>query len=514
MFGILNFFSLNNKDDAILEQENIQNVDTEKRQKLFIETAITQYKNSPERKFMDVAQRYYENDNDILKAKRMIVGKSYDNSVALFESKLLANNKLCHNFMKKLTRQKISYMLGKPFDLVEKEQDDTKALEFFKDVKKYFNRNFFKMLKNVGRDSIVKGLGWLQVYYENGTLGFKRIPPEQIIPIWGDSDHTILDGVIRFYNVRYFYDDTLKDREIVEFCTPDGTYHYYYNEEGKLVRDPNYEFPETHFVLYDDNENPVMGVNWLKVPFVPFKYDPDEQSLLKRIKTLVDDYDKKESNRANMIDDIPNAIKVIKNYDGKDKEEFAFNVNQYRMMFVQDEGDAKNLETPLNIADLDVHLQRLREDIYEFGQGVNTADREIRDTSGVALRFIYADLDMDCTDWGNEYDWSLRELLWFVIQDIKSKTGKDYSDVEYGIVFNTDVIINESETIQNCLTSANIISRKTIAANHPWTLNADKEMKDLINDETEKLKLELEYSPKQLSSTGGNNNNGGSNQSN
>jgi SPP1 family phage portal protein len=188
---------------------------------------------------------------------------------------------------------------------------------------------------------------------------------------------------------------------------------------------------------------------------------------------------------------------VVKNYDGASKEDFVHNKNQYRTIFVQGDGDAKTLETPLDVEAVDKHLQRLREDIYEFGQGVNVADKDIRDTSGVALRFMYADLDMDCVDWGNEVEWSIGLLVWFIQQDILSKKGVDYEPVSYSVLFNTDIIVNETETITNCMNSVGVISPETIAANHPWVLDAKKEIAALREDDADTLDLEAEYAIKQ-----------------
>lgn len=466
-------------------------------QTAFIQAMITEFESSAPYKFMEVAQRYYENDTDIRDKKRTVIGKDMENNAILKESKVLSNNKLQHNFMKKLTRQKIGYMLGKPFTLTAVRAEDTEAGEFFKAMDEYLDMDFYKFIKNVGRDSIVKGLGWVQVYYnEAGSLKLRRCAPEEIIPLWADSDHTILDALIRHYKVEQYVGGDKKTIRYVEYYTHEGVYYYMYDETGHLVPNPDIEDnPGSHFYIKPEDaetEEPV-GVNWANIPFIPFKYDPDEQSLLSRIKSLIDDYDKKTSSIADAVDDHPNSVTVVKNYDGASKEEFVQNKNEYRTIFVQGDGDAKSMETPLNVGDLDKHIERLRQDIYEFGQGVNTADKDIRDTSGVALRFIYADLDMDCVDWGGEVKWSLMKLFWFIQQDIISKTGKDYTKVKYDIVFNTDVIINESETVLNCMNSVGIVSGRTIAANHPWTLDADKEMKSLKEETEQTYELEAEY---------------------
>lgn len=480
-----------------------------KTQRDFLQSIITEYQDSESYKFMETAQRYYENDSDIKEKKRMVIGKTIENQAVLKESKVLTNNKLNHNFMKKLTRQKIAYMLGKAFTLTAVKADDEEAKEFFRVMDDYLHFSFYKFIKNVARDSIVKGIGWVQVYYnEEGFIKFRRCEPEEIIPLWKDSDHTELDAVVRCYTVEKYEGANKKKIKFVEYWTQKEVWYYKYDDNGNLVLNPEYaQNPGPHFfVKPEDNteENEPVGVTWMRVPFVPFKYDPDEQSLLTRIKTLVDDYDRKTSSIADSIDDFPNSVTVVKNYDGASKEEFVQNKNEYRTIFVQGDGDARSLETKLNISDLDKHLERLRQDIYEFGQGVNTADKDIRDTSGVALRFIYADLDLDCTDWGSEVKWSLMQLISFIQQDIVSKGGKDYSNTKYDIIFNTDVIINESETVLNCMNSVGIISGKTIAANHPWTLDEEKEMEDLRNEQEQTLELESEYGNSPNSGTEGN----------
>lgn len=467
-------------------------------QREFVQLMINDFLKSNEYREMEVSQRYYENKNDIIFAKRKVLGRSPDNKPILVESKVLSNNKLSHNFYKKLVRQKIAYMLSRPFVLKASKVDDNLTEEFIQRFTDEYDLDFHKMLKNVGRDSIIKRIGWLQVYYdEEGSLKFKRIPPEEAIPIWEDVDHTKLSAFIRFYNVDVYTGADKQTIKYVEYYTLDGVY-YYKIENGNLSVDTSV-FPEgisSHFRLIHDDENGVKieeKVNWKILPFIPFKYDPDEMTLLARVKSLIDEYDKKQSGIANQIDDIPNSIMVVKNYDGASKEEFSYNKNQYRTIFVQNDGDAKSLETPLDIEGLDKHLERVRQDIYEFGQGVNTSNKDIRDTSGVALRFMYSDLDMDCSDWSCELEWSIKLLIWFKQQDILMREGTDYSECKFDIVFDTDVIVNETETIQNCFTSKGVISDETVAANHPWTRNAKKEVEDMLNDTEQELDLEATY---------------------
>ena len=66
-------------------------------------------------------------------------------------------------------------------------------------------------------------------------------------------------------------------------------------------------------------------------------------------------------------------------------------------------------------------------------------------------------------------------------------TGEDYSDVNYDIVFNVSMIVNESEVINNVLQSKGIVSEQTLLSNHPWVLDADHELRQIEEDDERSL---------------------------
>jgi len=461
----------------------------------YVSALITDYEKSDNRKYMDVAEQYYHDRHDILDKKRLVIGRSSDNTPATIESNVLSNNHLVHNYLRKLTRQKIGYLLSKPFSFQPDTHDLDRCKEYFEKLNSYYTLSLYNTIKMAAKDSIVDGIGWIYVYYDEiGNLCFKHIPSTEIIPEWTDIDHKDLKSVIRKYTVKEFEDGQFYSRTYVEHYNQEGVIRYKYKDGVDISQNSTgltlIEGMTPYFTIKTTKED--IDAVWTDIPFIPFKYDSDEYSLLRRIKSLIDDYDKKTSDVADNIDDIPNSITVIKNYDGASKEEFVHNKNQYRTIFVQGDGGANALETPLNIDEIDTHLKRLREDIYSFGQGVNTSDKDIRDTSGVALRFLYGDLDMDCADWGEELQWSIYLLNWFISRDILLNTGKDYSDINYNVIFNTSMVVNQSEVINNVLQSKGILSNKTLLSNHPWVLDADEEMKQIKEDEERELTMLVE----------------------
>jgi SPP1 family phage portal protein len=442
-----------------------------------IRTEIDAWLISDERKWMQVSQRYYRGKTDILARKREVVGENGE----LEEVKNLANNKLVHNFVRKLVDQKVGYLLSKPLSI---QTDDETYADL---LSEFFDKSALRLLQNTGKDAVNKGKGWIHVYYnETGELSFMLIPAEEGIPFWKDAAHTELDAFVRIYDVETYEGKLKKDVTKVEFWDTNGVRRYTY--DGGLVPDVEAGEVDSHFSeIIKGGE--VKPLNWERVPFICFKYNSEEQGIVELIKSLVDEYDVKKSDNSNNLEDLPNSIYVVKNYDGTNLGEFRKNLSAYRAVKVTDEGGVDTISLEIDTEAFKTHMEMTRKDIYEFGRGVDTQSKEFGNSpSGIALRFLYADLDMDADYIETEFQASLEQLRWFIDTHIANTMGKDYSDQTVDFLFNRDILINETETVTNAKNSVGIISDETIAANHPWTTDTQDELDRLKKQRKEDMK--------------------------
>lgn len=434
---------------------------------------IKDWKASNKRKWMEIGDRYYRFESDILSRERRVVG---ENGVLTTDG-TLTNRKLVHGFLRKLVDQKAGYMLSKKPSL------QTKNTKYAQALSEYFDENFLLSLKNTGKSSIKRGLEWMQVYYnDKGKLSFRKMQAPQIIPLWTDDDHTELNAIIRIYPVEYYVAKNKRLIEKVEFWNKDGVNRYILDPSGPsgLLPDPDYENPGSHFMVGGK------PFNWEEIPFVCFKYNEDEVPLIQFIKSLIDDYDEQRSDNSNNIADLPNGIYVLKDFDGQDLGEFRRNLIRYRAVKVAGEGGVDTLTLDLNPEALDKHVEQLRKDIYEFGRGIDTQSEKFGNSpSGVALKFLYGDVDLDANDMEAEYQAAIKKLLWFVNQDLKNRGVGDFSAEKVDFIFNRDVAVNESEAVTDAKNSVGVISQKTIVSNHPWVTDADAELKQMKAEEEE-----------------------------
>lgn len=482
-------------------------------QERFILESWQRYHNSPEYNDILTAKRYFRNKNDILKRKRQFRGRKGE----MIDDPILANNKLSHAFLNKITRQKVNYLLAKPFTI---NSDTDGYADALNDI--FGKADFRSLIKRVVKEAIIAGLGWVQVYYdEMGKLKFQRIPCEQVLPFWKDTDHTELEAVVRRYTIEWYKtNDTTaaaECEEIVKFeFWFEGGVYYYEQKDGILIPDPDkIAIYGTHILGHfmteiqarDADGNPMYSTDnlpgeppepimdskqtvWDQIPIVPFKYNMEEMSLLDLIKNLIDDYDARTSDNSNQIEDIPNSIKLVKGYEGTDPDMFIDRIRLYRVAFVNHEGEMSSVDNPLGIEQSDPHLERLRKDIYEFGFGVDTQESNVGNASGVALKFLYADLDMDCSDLASELTGSLEKLAFFLAVDLAARGDGDYLESEMEVIYNTDITINETETIENLVKSGlQPLSQETLLEQHPYVINAQVEMDRKKREEEEALEL-------------------------
>ena len=448
----------------------------------FLKACIKEYRDSEVYKIMEIGKNYFFNKNDIIHRERFYI----DRRGEPVRTELLSNNKLAHPFMRKLVNQKVNYLLSKDFTIRGEEN-------YIKELNKYFDDKFRLTLVNIGKECIRCGIAWIQIYYnKDGELKFKYIPSDEIIPFWHDSEHTELDAIIRIYEKEKYEVNKIEKRiyEVIEYYTPEGLWKYERLKTGSNMVLLSPVEGEGHFKVVKDDETEI-AATWDKVPFVAFKYNMEEVSLINWIKPLIDDYDKQTSDNSNNLADVPNSIKVVEGYEDADKEEFSKNLNLFRTVFVGEGGDVRALSTDLDLEGADIHLKRLRKDIFEFGGGVDTVEKDLRDVAGVALRFQYADLDMDCAEMAQQFRYSMRQLQWFIDKDLDSK-GKLVDDTDSDFIFNTDVIINETETINNLAITKDSISQKTLLQNHPWVKNVDEEIRDIQTDKENEMKYEVQ----------------------
>ena len=451
----------------------------------YIINEINTFKFSQRRKGMIDGENYYIGKHDILSRKRTVIGKDGE----LEEVQNLPNNKVVDNQYKKMVDQKNNYLLGQPFSIqCENEQ-------YVKYLKQVFNMKFKRLLKAVGEDSLNCGIGWLFVYYnEHGEITFKRIKPFEIIPLWKDAEHTVLDGAIRLYEVIVYEGRQEKVVQKVEVYDDNGITFFELSDGGSLkLVEPYFQ----NYFTITDEDGTETGYNWTKIPLIPWKYNNKEIPLIKMVKSLQDGLNIILSNfQNNMEEDTRNTILVLKNYDGQNLGEFRKNLAALGAVKVRTvdgaDGGVDKLTIEVNAENYKAIIEIFKKAIIENAMGYDAKDDRLAgNPNQMNIQSMYSDIDLDANGMETEYQAAFEELLWFINCHLANTGMGDFEGEEVEIIFNRDIMISESEVIENCQKSTGILSDETIIANHPWVDDPAAELERVEKQKQENME---EYS--------------------
>jgi len=436
----------------------------------FYEKEIAKWKNSDTRKTQIVGCAYYRGQHDILSRVRTVIGRDG----RLEEVRNLPNNRIVDNQYAKMVDQKTDYLFGKPFTVQTENEKYEDAL------KGVFNRKFLRMLQNLGEDSITCGLGWLYIYYDvDGAFCFRRFPPHEILPFWRDAEHTVLDLAVRVYEAEAYEGQESKIIEKVEIYKDSGIERYVLSD-GILVDDV--ENPSSDYMTFKDASGNVHGYNWGRIPLIAFKYNDEEIPLITRVKSLQDAINVTMSDfQNNMQEDSRNTILIIKNYDGENLAEFRHNLATYGAVKVKtidgSEGGVDALQVEVKAENYRIMLELLKTALIENAMGFDAKNlKQSGAPNQMNIQSMYSDVDLDANGMETEYQASFEELLWFVNVHFVNTGKGDFSADEIEIIFNRDMLMNESDTINNIRNSEGILSNETLVAQHPWVTDAAVEL--------------------------------------
>ena len=82
---------------------------------------------------------------------------------------------------------------------------------------------------------------------------------------------------------------------------------------------------------------------------------------------------------------------------------------------------------------------------------------------------------------------TMEELLWFVNQHLANTGRGNFEGTEVKVIFDRDVLINETEVINNCKNSVGILSDETIVKMHPWVSDPEQELQRIKDEKEEAM---------------------------
>ena len=445
----------------------------------FYASEISAWEHSHERREMLDGDRYYAGEHDILCRKRTAIGPDGE----MVPVSNLPNHRIVDNQYAKHVDQKVNYLLGQPISF------DSENTEYVKKIQKILGKRFMRTLKNAGIALLNCGIAWLYPYYnKSGELDFRLFPGYEILPFWADAAHTELDSAVRLYPVEVYEGSEKKTVQKADIFRPDGVTSYIF-ENGTLL--PDLDSKRESYISVLNDSGTVSGMNWERLPLIALKYNAKEIPLIRRGRSLQDAINLIQSDFVNnMQEDVRSTILVLRNYDGQDLGEFRKNLMTYGAIKVRSvegiDGGVDSLEIQVNAENYKTVLELLKKALIENLRSYDAKDDRLSGTPNqMNIQSMYCDIDLDANAMETELQAAFEEIFWFVNTYLSSIGEGDYGAEEISVIFNRDILINESEAIENCVKSEGVISDETIVAMHPWVDDPSTELERIEKQKKE-----------------------------
>lgn len=467
----------------VVNQLARQNVNTRMTDEQFIVAEINRFRRSKRYLDMVAGDNYYRGKQDIQFKQRTAIGEN--GKLTILDN--LPNNKIVDNQYKKMVDQKVQYIVGQPFLIHSDNQ------QFLDSVKPYIQtKKFYKFIKAIMKDAVNCGIAWVYAHYNNdGEYVYTRFKSHEIIPMWADAEHTILDCAIRTYETIVYEGTEEKVVTKVEIFNPDGIYYFELRDETLVAEDP---FFEPYFTVFHE-DGTEQGYQWERIPLIAFRCNEDEIPLISRCKSMQDGLNKIESQWQDQMEEDPrNTIMVLVNYDGQNLGEFRQNLAQYGAVKVRsmdgNHGDVKTLQIQVNSENYKAIIEQFKKAIVENCMGYDAKDDRIGSNANeMNLKSMYSDIELEANSIETEIQASFEDMIWFLNCHLANSGVGDFEGEEWEIVFNRDIMINESSVINDIKNSVGILSDETLVAQHPWIDDPEAELERIKKQKEENMDL-------------------------
>lgn len=425
------------------------------------------------------AERYYANQNDILFKKETRTDKN-DNPLRT------ADNRLSHAWYSLLVDQKASYVAGYPptFDLGYDDLNDQ--------VKSYLGDNFTRIVRQLVVNASNAGIAWLHPYRDaDGSIQLTVVDAAQIIPIYEPGFKS--NKLAGFWWIYDSYDDNADEITVFEFWDDTKCTSFYIEKDETHDLDSNLKTYDI-FRLIDlsTRENIDMTNEYVHgfgcVPLFAFRNNPQESVDLDKVKQQIDVYDKVMSGFVNDADDVQEIIFVLTNYGGEDKNEFLTDLKRYKMIQLESDEESKGELNTLAI-DIPVEarskiLEITREAIFVLGQGVDPQKNIGTNNSGVALKQMYALLELKVSALEAEFRAGFNELLRFILNQLGAP-----KDTIITQTWTRTLISNDAEMADIISKLASVTSKENIAKSNPIVEDPEEELENLAREKQEDYQM-------------------------
>lgn len=379
-------------------------------------------------------QKYYEGKHDILDHI------SRDGQ---------PNNKIVNPYPKYITDMLVGYFVGQPISYTSKEEDG--LLEDLQAIFDYSDEQEENL--ELAKICSIKGKAYELLYRdEDARIRFNEFGPDQMFVIYDMTISPSIKFAIRYYDVGEGNDKiTYAEVYDKEVCT------LYKGKDSDLSLDQ------------------ITPHTFKDVPVVEYVNNKEEQGDFEQVITLIDAYNKAQSNTLNDMDQFTDAYLILVNMAGTDSDRID-DLKRNRVMLLDDDGDAKWLIKEINDAWVENYKDRVRRDIHKFSYTPDMQDESFgNNLSGVSIRYKILAMEQIRSNKERKFKKGLQRRIELICNSLSLEKDIDLF-TSINIKFANTLPQNIYELSQTIKNLSPYLSSETLLNQLPFVENAKEEL--------------------------------------
>ena len=319
----------------------------------------------------------------------------------------------------------------------------------------------------LAKNASIYGVAYEMLYLseEDNMIRFKSLNPKEVIPIFDKTVEQNLLAVMRYYeDYDYVEDNTYT---IVEVIDATHVRRYKLNTGLSLLE----EYPH-YFSM---------------VPVAIFKNNEEESGDFERVISLIDAYDKMQSDSLNDFEYFVDAYLALYGFTA-DSEDVA-QMKENRVLLMDEGTSAEWLIKQVNDAYVENMKNRLDKDIHKFAKCPNMSDQEFAsNASGIAIKFKLLGTENLVSIKERKFKRGLQQRfeLMSMINNVLSE-GFDWRAID--INFTRNIPSNDTDLANMVNTLKDIVSEETLLAQIPFVEDVQAELERVKTEREENKEL-------------------------
>ena len=372
------------------------------------------------------------------------------------------NNKIANAYASYITDTLVGYFIGEPITYTANDDVLLQDLQMILEHNDEADEN-----AELAKNASIYGVAYEMLYLseEDNMIRFKSLNPKEVIPIFDKTVEQNLLAVMRYYeDYDYVEDNTYT---IVEVIDATQVRRYKLNTGLSLLE----EYPH-YFSM---------------VPVAIFKNNEEESGDFERVISLIDAYDKMQSDSLNDFEYFVDAYLALYGFTA-DSEDVA-QMKENRVLLMDEGTSAEWLIKQVNDAYVENMKNRLDKDIHKFAKCPNMSDQEFAsNASGIAIKFKLLGTENLVSIKERKFKRGLQQRfeLMSMINNVL-REGFDWRAID--INFTRNIPSNDTDIADMVNTLKDIVSEETLLAQIPFVEDVQNELEKLKQEREENKEL-------------------------